>query len=175
VNFIGSLVNRHRIELFILDRNGRVAETFERTHWAESDVIERAVAVANEKPAGSAPDKRGVAATIATLALALLPKCPVCWAAYLSVFGIGGVKALPLTPALQPLLFALVLVNVVSVWLRSHSTGRMTAAYLVLAGAAGIILSRTMAGWDVIAWPGLLATAAGSILSARSARQRLPH
>ena len=36
VNFIESLVNRHRIEAYILDAEGRIAASFERIHWMSS-------------------------------------------------------------------------------------------------------------------------------------------
>jgi protein SCO1/2 len=43
VNFGESLVNRHRIELFILDATGRIAVSFERLHWDEEQIVARAV------------------------------------------------------------------------------------------------------------------------------------
>jgi protein SCO1 len=49
VNFIGSLVNRHRIEVHILDAAGGIAASFERIHWDEQQIIERAVALLNEE------------------------------------------------------------------------------------------------------------------------------
>ena len=39
VNFIESLVNRHRIEIYILDAEGRIAASFERIHWDEQQVV----------------------------------------------------------------------------------------------------------------------------------------
>jgi protein SCO1/2 len=45
VNFIESLVNRHRIEVYILDAAGRIAASFERIHWDEQQVVDRAVEV----------------------------------------------------------------------------------------------------------------------------------
>ena len=39
VNFIESLVNRHRIEVYILDAEGRIAASFERLHWDEQQVV----------------------------------------------------------------------------------------------------------------------------------------
>src|SRR4029079_17352141 len=42
VNFVESLVNRHRLEVYVLDRNGRVAASFERLHWDEHAVVGRA-------------------------------------------------------------------------------------------------------------------------------------
>lgn len=43
VNFGESLVNRHRIELYILDATGRIAVSFERLHWDEEQIVARAV------------------------------------------------------------------------------------------------------------------------------------
>ena len=49
VNFIESLVNRHRIELYILDAAARIAVSFERLHWDEEQVATRAVETLKEK------------------------------------------------------------------------------------------------------------------------------
>ena len=45
VNYVGSLVNRHRIELHILDAQARIAASFERLRWDEREVVARAVEV----------------------------------------------------------------------------------------------------------------------------------
>ena len=45
VGFVGSLVNRHRIELYILDAGGRIAVSFERLRWDEHEVVARAAEV----------------------------------------------------------------------------------------------------------------------------------
>jgi hypothetical protein len=41
VNFIESLVNRHRIEVYLLDAAGRIAASFERIHWDEQKIVDR--------------------------------------------------------------------------------------------------------------------------------------
>jgi protein SCO1/2 len=48
VNFIESLVNRHRVEAYILDAEGRIAASFERLHWDEQQVVDRAIEVLKE-------------------------------------------------------------------------------------------------------------------------------
>jgi protein SCO1/2 len=53
VNFIESLVNRHRIELYILDAAGRIAVSFERLHWDEQKIVTCAVETLREKGVGS--------------------------------------------------------------------------------------------------------------------------
>lgn len=46
VNFGPALVNRHRIELFVLDREGRIAVAFTRLQWDVEDVLRHACALA---------------------------------------------------------------------------------------------------------------------------------
>lgn len=56
VNYVGSLVNRHRIELYILDAQARVAASFERLRWDEREVVARAVEVL--QPTNAIPGTR---------------------------------------------------------------------------------------------------------------------
>jgi protein SCO1/2 len=45
VNFTGTIVNRHRIELFVLDGRSKIAATFTRLQWDEGEVLEQAKAL----------------------------------------------------------------------------------------------------------------------------------
>lgn len=177
VNFIGSLVNRHSIEVYILDAGGRIAASFSRIHWDEEQVVARAaelLAEKNEEEEGAArrlgPQRRKqgspLLAAFTSLAIAFFPKCPICWAAYLSLFGIVGLQRIPYAPWLQPLLVAVMLINLGSLWLRGRATGRMGGFYLVSAGTVTIILSKAVPGWgDASVW-GVVLTLAGSLLNA---------
>jgi len=179
VNFIESLVNRHRIELFILDANGRIAAGFERIHWDESQVVDRAVeilkadvaAVSSRVPRQAASRTFG---TLASLAVAFFPKCPVCWGAYLSMSGIAGIQRLRFSPALEAVLVLLMLVNVASVWRRGRATGSMLGSYLVSAGAIAIIASRFAPGWESVAVWGVWFTLAGSLWSVVNNKKAIP-
>ncbi|MEO8434293.1 MAG: SCO family protein [Pyrinomonadaceae bacterium] len=196
VNFIESLVNRHRIEAYVLDTEGRIAASFERLHWDEQEVVDRALEVLTERnggqasinppapeppapnlsaPNSSSPERRvlpstaaPVWGTLASLGVAFFPKCPVCWAAYLSVLGIVGLNQIPYSPWLQPVLAVVMLINVVSVWLRGRLTGQMSGAYLVTTGALAIVISKMGLGWESAAVGGVVLTLAGSLLSAAS-------
>jgi protein SCO1/2 len=185
VNFVGSLVNRHRIELYVLDAEGRIATCFERLQWDEQQVVDHAVRVLNEgrEPAGgiasSAPAdpsaRRGAMSpllgALASLGVVLFPKCPVCWAGYLSLFGIAGLQRVPYTPWLQPLFAALMLINVASVWLRVRATGRMGAFYLVSAGALSIFIAKMVPGAQGAAAWGIALTLCGSAWSVLGAKR----
>ena len=164
VNFIESLVNRHRIELYILDAKGQTAGYFGRIQWDERDVVDRAIDVLKE----SENKSRGrvaspVFGTAVALGLALFPKCPFCWAAYLSLFGIAGLESIPYSPWLQPVLAILLLLNLTSVWFRARTTGRMLPFYLVTAGALTIIASRAFSGPVAASFIGVLLTLIGSV------------
>jgi protein SCO1/2 len=177
VNFIESLVNRHRIELYLLDSKGRIANVFERIHWNEEEVVSRAVELLKEESAASAPKQSSKATTplmgtFASLALAFFPKCPICWAAYMSVFGIVGLDRIPYSPWLQPVLAVVMLINLGSVWLRARSTFRMLPFYLASAGAILLITSKLVQGFEKATLAGVALTVAGSLLSSLSSNKR---
>jgi len=189
VNFIESLVNRHRVEVYILDSDGRIAASFERIHWDEQQVVDRTIEVLNEKSDEAAPEvsvqpadltaRRKTAlpmiGTLASLGVAFFPKCPICWAAYLSVFGIASINQIPYSPWLRPVLVAVMLINLASVWLRGRLTGRMSGFYLVSAGALVIVVSKMRPSWESAAVWGVALTLAGSLLSAlKSPKGRSP-
>jgi protein SCO1 len=48
VNFVASLVNRHRIEVYLLDAAGAIAGSFQRVHWDEQKIVDRAVELLSE-------------------------------------------------------------------------------------------------------------------------------
>ena len=179
VNFIESLVNRHRVEAYVLDADGRISASFERLLWDESEVVDRAAAALMEQevvrtaPVQVPRIKRKVAhastpvlGTLASLAVAFFPKCPICWAAYLSMFGIAGLNQIPYLPWLQPILIAVMLINLGSVWLRGWLTGRVLSSFLVSAGAVLVLASKMWPAWEKAVMFGVGLTFAGSILSA---------
>jgi protein SCO1 len=178
VNFIASLVNRHRIEVYILDAAGRIAASFERIHWEEQQVVDRAVELLNEEhqammgQSSTKPKRPCVVlpmfGTLVSLGIAFFPKCPICWAAYMSVFGIARLEQIPYSPWLQPILVALMLLNLFSVWVRGRATGRMSGFSLVAAGASAIVASKTGLGLEHAGAWGVALTLVGSLLSVLS-------
>ena len=73
-----------------------------------------------------------------------------------------------MSPWLQPLFVAVMLINLASVWRRGRLTGRMSGFYLVSAGALAIVVSKMTLGWENAADWGVALTLAGSLLSALS-------
>jgi protein SCO1/2 len=161
VNFIESLVNRHRVEAYVLDEHGRIAGSFERLLWDEEAVVARATDVliepADENPAASARTDAGclpsrsvsaLVGVVASVAIAFFPKCPVCWATYLSMLGVVGLDRVPFPSWLQPALVVALVINLASVWWRARITGRVMGAFFVTVGAAVILASQYASGWE---------------------------
>ncbi len=175
LNFIESLVNRHRIEIYVLNADGQIAYSFERLHWDEVELVARANEVLEEqnikplthsaKPSGGWRDTLPVLGTLASLVVAIFPKCPLCWAAYLSMFGIAGLEQIPYSPWLQPLLVVVVLINLASIWLRERTAGGFAGFYLATLGALAIFASKLPFDWKALAWWGVGLTLAGSLIS----------
>jgi protein SCO1 len=176
VNFIASLVNRHRIELYVLDAEGRVASCFERVHWDEHKVVDRAREVLREgfaapplavRASVSEPGQGAttIFGTLASLAWAFFPKCPMCWAAYLSVLGMAGMQ-IPYPSKTHPLLVVMMLINIASIWLRSRATRRRTGFYFVCAGTLAVVLSRTAVASENLAALGAVLMFSGTLWGA---------
>jgi protein SCO1/2 len=184
VNFVGSLINRHRIELYVLDAEGRIATSFERLHWEEEDVVDHAVellaemsanAVVEDSPHSSklpASNTTPMFGTLAALGVAFFTNSPFWWATYKSLLGVGALQRIPYSPWLQPLLAALMLVNLGSTWLRGRATASMSGFYLVSIGALMILLAKVRPQSDDVAIWGVLFTFIGSLLSALSGPRR---
>ena len=179
VNYVESLVNRHRVEAFVLDADGRVAATFERLQWDEASVAERLKDVIAEsvqaKPRAAFPTAtqaigRGpilsIAAPIASLAAAFFPRCPVCLAAYLSLSGIVGLERLAGAPWVVPALFSVMALNLASLWVRGRSTGRMVAFRFAVAGAFAIAVLGLLFSVTEARTLGVCLTIGASLLSA---------
>jgi len=190
VNFIGSLVNRHRVEAYVLDEEGRAAFGFERIHWDESKIVDCAVEVWNEDQkkahADAQPDEiqrdmtppvrsnsgsSSFWGALSSLGLALFPKCPACWASYLSVSGIAALQSIPYSPWLLLVFVALMLINLGTVWIRRHSIAGRIGVVLVAAGTLMTVVSRFMWTWDSGALLGFFLTFFGSVASAVQARR----
>lgn len=150
VNFISSIVNRHRIELYILDGSGRVRASFVRSQWDPGEVVEAARAVLEEsgttrstrsgKFAPVLAALRQAAAVVVPFAVIFFPKCPLCWAAYLSLFGITGIASVPYSPWLLFVLVLLMLANLASIYRRGAKEKDLLPFYLAVLGVFIILL-----------------------------------
>jgi protein SCO1/2 len=165
VTFFESLVSRHRIDVFVLDHNGRIASTFCRLNWSEEQVVDEAAALVGSRqsrPLSSMTSLLGLAALA-------LPKCPLCWATYASVLGFSGVLAFPDPRALQAVAMVLLLVYLGGMFWRAHRTSWRPEHVLAGGGAAMAIFNTLFVSADAptppFVWISASLMAAASIVS----------
>lgn len=124
VNFNESLVNQHRIELFLLDKDGAVNQSFLRLQTEPDTIIDGLneilrgakytkdrISIFNELQRKIKPKIGGVLSVISSILIAFFPKCPICWAIYLSAFGVSSIQSIPYSPWLIPLLMLAIAMN----------------------------------------------------------------
>lgn len=184
-SFAGSIVNRHRIELFLLDGRGRIAYALSRLQWDVEEVLSlaRSLLDADARPAETvaqpgrvAPRRRGLSrhalAGAAPLLVAILPKCPLCWAAYLSALGITGIQGVRYAPWAFYILVVLMLANLWLTHRRARQRHEAGAFYLsasgVCASLAGLYLNARYASYA-----GATMIFFGSLLNSLPAGHRL--
>jgi protein SCO1/2 len=163
VNFIGSVVNRHRIELYVLDRRGRIVATFSRMQWDADVVLVELERLHRRWPWPTLPSSVGA------VSLALLPKCPFCLGGYLSAVGLGGLQVFADRRWTLPLMVGLLLVNL---WSVSRRSNNLRALGFSLAGAIVLVTSIALDVRAMSLFGGLLIVG-GSIVQAAAA-DRLP-
>ena len=92
VNYAGSIVNQHAIELFVLNGEGCVEMSISRLQWDSSEVAEHVrelVARSGNRTTGPLGTVMGA---LGSVSLLLMPKCPVCWSGYMSLLGISTLE-----------------------------------------------------------------------------------
>ena len=162
VNYSGSIVNVHAIEMYILDAKGNIAHSYGRLQWDIEEVIQRLKEVAAQ-PELAAPAKKTSAVKSAiqmgwSLALpvfvAFFPKCPLCWAAYMSLFGLTSLQSIPYTPWLKTLFTLLLFVNLVIIYLSSKRRKRLLSFVFSLIGTAFILMAGFVFDHQFLLWLG---------------------
>lgn len=180
VNFVNSIVNKHRIELYILDNNGRIAFTFARFQWDVREVIDHAKLMlrgdinknshrqtfnlCNRIKDFGKTSYRLTASSLIPLIVIFFPKCPICWAAYLSFFGISSLKSIPYSPWLLPVFILLMSVNLFSAFNQAKSNNRYGPFYLSFAGILITLIPGIYLDFQYASYFGLIMLFAGSLL-----------
>jgi protein SCO1/2 len=165
VNYAGTIVNRHKLELFVLDRRGKTAAAFERFQWDTAEIVATAQLVLN-------PPRRRIGQWLVTalgcaasIAVPLFPKCPVCWATYFSLFGALGLGTVPYSPWLRTLLVVAALCNLAIVVWRSVVTRWMLPSAPVVLGTIALLSAQAGIEFPGQLWAGGLLTLVGSTAS----------
>ncbi len=171
VNFAGSVVNRHRIEVFVLDASGGIRATYQRLGWDPVELVGEVQRIASEQ--GRRVDRKGKGAAIASAApglwallLALLPKCPICGATYLSSSGLLALPYLSGWEKSWPVILLLLIVNLAAMAWFAHARKRWLSLAWSVAGAVALIGPGLALGNATAMVLGAAFTAVGSLLAA---------
>lgn len=167
VNFIGPLVNRHRIELYVLDERANVTAMYVRMQWSASSVA----AELERLMAGPRREWKLPTVALPAILLALLPKCPLCLGAYLTALGAGGLQAAAHRAWTIPAAVVLLLLHVWLVHRRSRRTGGALAVGLSVIGAVILLASITAATPPPTAFAGAALVAAAAMIASRGRRR----
>ncbi|HTI11601.1 MAG TPA: SCO family protein [Puia sp.] len=168
VNYIGSMVNRHKIELYLLDKDGSVYGSYTRTQWDQQKVFGKVKAlVDNKRKIGRTVRNvtHNFLSVLLFLGIAFFPKCPLCLVAYMSVLGIGSLDALAFSPWLVPLLVTGLGVNLWVLWRGCRQRNEFLPFYLGLAGAVVIAISSLWLHWKTGSIIGLSLVLASAMLN----------
>lgn len=147
VNFTGELVNRHIIELFVLDGKGAILKTFLRKQINAEEVIRELKFFSKPKTglkkvvAKTKIIARSVHTLLTPVLIFFLPKCPFCFAAYFSMLGITGAQFMPYVKYLFPFLITAIAINLYSILKMSRSRKDYFPFLLCLTGSLLIIIS----------------------------------
>ncbi len=170
VNFAGSVVNRHRIEVFMLDASGRIRATYQRLGWDPVELAEEVQRIASEP--GRMVDREGKGAAITraapglwALLLALLPKCPICGATYLSSTGLLALPYLSGWEQSWPAILLLLIINLAAMAWFARSRKRWSSLACSVAGAVMLIGPGLALGNATAMALGAALTAFGSLLA----------
>ncbi len=158
VNYTGSIVNSHSIELFILGKDSRLLEKYGKLQWDPQAIAEMLVTF-SAKPASSIGEKLRnsgyqVLNVLIGLIAFLFPKCPMCWAAYMSIFSAWGIQGIPYIPQLIYVFPVIMVINLYLQFSYGKHLNRMLPFFLNLTGIA-LIWAGFMLNYQAINYLGL--------------------
>lgn len=120
VNYKGNNVNVHRIEVYIINPEGKIERSFLRFQ-AKSDVIIKELEqlhnprnskkTDDDEPTGNSSILNRFSTVVIPFLIAFFPKCPMCWAAYMNIIGISGLISIPHKPWLIYVFIGLAIFN----------------------------------------------------------------
>ncbi len=181
VNYVGSVVNHHKVEVYLLDASSCIVASFERSQCDPRIIADKVAGLlrsgGNEatrddsgEPESAGRLRRAFSSVIPALGVALMPKCPICVAAYLSMLGIGGLHGKLAGSILQMTFYVLVAFH--GFWLvnRLRRIHAPLLGVIYTLGLASLIASVGFGAPTPISWIGVGLIAVASILASPGQR-----
>jgi len=141
VNHVSSTVNQHRLELYILNKEGHIKTIYTRLQW-EVEKVSKDVKnlVKSSLSSGRLASITGSIQQVGfPVLLAFFPKCPMCWAVYLSAFGVSGLKSIPYSPWLIPWIVVAIVINWIIIYRLARVRNGLMPFWLSLIGGLLVI------------------------------------
>lgn len=136
VNHVSSTVNQHRLELYLLNKNGSVQTSYTRIQWEVDKVLNDIRKSLKKSPRFgwfSSP-LNSIQQVAFPLVLAFFPKCPICWAVYLSAFGVSSLQSIPYSPQLIPWIMLAMVVNLFVLYRKARVRNGLIPFWISLIG-----------------------------------------
>ena len=172
VNYIGSIVNQHTTELFILDQHGNIARRFPQLQWNVPEVIDqlrkqlRKQRRRNGMSSASLITKmKDLASPPLSLVIMFFPKCPLCITAYLSLLGITNIHILQFAYQLLPVFVVLLFINLLSLFMGADRRNGLIPFYLSLLGTTCIVVFGLLLNVRMLGYMGTGLILMGSLLN----------
>lgn len=165
VNYVASVVNSHKIELYITDKDGNVRHSFTRVQWDNDAVIKKLESLLKPALRGAKALNtimRNALSALVFLGIFFFPKCPFCMAAYASALGITGVNAFLLTAWAKYILAAGLSLNLFVIWRMCRKRQWHLPFYIGCGGAALIVAGAFYASREVVNY-GVIAVLVASL------------
>jgi len=146
VNYTGEVVNRHIIELYLLDEHGNISMSFQRQKIDNQDIISHIKDVLSTKKGEGIKRSRlkiawqNFSSIVFPTLVLFLPKCPLCFAAYFSLLGITGMQLLPYAKFVFPIIILIIGINLYSIFRAAKQRNGFLPFYLCAFGALLVLL-----------------------------------
>ena len=170
VNYIGSIVNHHTTELYIIDQQGNIRTHFQQLLWQVADVIsELKQCLKDDACKGSSLSGPGRTLTsfvspVLSLLIVIAPKCPFCWAAYLSAAGITNIHVIRSARWLLPAFLLLLCINLFSLYQGTTKRNGLWPCCLSLAGILCIVSFVFLEQARMMGYAGIVLVLIGSVV-----------
>lgn len=169
VNHVSSTVNQHRLELYILNKDGIIKTTYTRLQWEVEKVAGELDMLVNlsSKRRWLLKTANTVQQIVFSVAVVFFPKCPFCWAAYLSALGISGIQTIPYSPWIVRLIMLIMIFNLALLYRKSKARNGLTPFGISLAGVL-MVMTGYLFTIKALAIPGIVLIFIGALLNSLS-------